>query len=129
MFGAVSSPSHKVGGYSSPIVALRKQLDLYANIRPVVPAKGKTLAPGEKFIDTIIVRENTEDLYVNQETLDESAQGQVASAIHQVSAYASSCIVRKAFQNARGRVELRAKAGEQAQAKVTVYHKVGQASP
>jgi hypothetical protein len=31
-----SSPSRKVAGYSSPIVALRKELDLYANIRPVV---------------------------------------------------------------------------------------------
>lgn len=30
-----SSPSRKVIGYSSPIVALRKKLDLYANIRPV----------------------------------------------------------------------------------------------
>ena len=30
-----SSPSHKVVGYSSPIVALRKELDLYANVRPV----------------------------------------------------------------------------------------------
>lgn len=31
-----SSPSRRVTGYSSPIVALRKKLDLYANIRPVV---------------------------------------------------------------------------------------------
>ena len=31
-----SSPSKRVTGYSSPIVALRKILDLYANIRPVV---------------------------------------------------------------------------------------------
>jgi isocitrate/isopropylmalate dehydrogenase len=31
-----SSPSERVFGYSSPIVALRKQLDLYANIRPVL---------------------------------------------------------------------------------------------
>lgn len=36
LFGSVSSPSRKVVGYSSPIVALRKILDLYANIRPVV---------------------------------------------------------------------------------------------
>ena len=35
MFGSVSSPSHKVEGYSSPIVRLRKELGLYANIRPV----------------------------------------------------------------------------------------------
>jgi homoisocitrate dehydrogenase len=35
LFGAVSSPSHPVAGYRSPIVALRRELDLYANIRPV----------------------------------------------------------------------------------------------
>lgn len=34
-----SSPSKKVVGYSSPIVALRKILDLYANIRPVVSVR------------------------------------------------------------------------------------------
>lgn len=62
MFGSVSSPSHKVEGYSSPIVKLRKELDLYANIRPVVSVKGKTLEPGEKTVDTVIVRENTECL-------------------------------------------------------------------
>ena len=35
LFGAVSSPSHPVAGYRSPIVGLRRALDLYANIRPV----------------------------------------------------------------------------------------------
>ena len=34
-----SSPSKKVVGYSSPIVALRKELDLYANIRPVLSVR------------------------------------------------------------------------------------------
>ena len=34
LFGAVSSPSHKVEGYSSTIVGLRRQLDLFANLRP-----------------------------------------------------------------------------------------------
>jgi isocitrate/isopropylmalate dehydrogenase len=36
---AGSSPSRKVAGYSSPIVALRKELDLYANIRPVASVR------------------------------------------------------------------------------------------
>lgn len=30
-----SSPTRRVTGYSSPIVQLRKELDLYANVRPV----------------------------------------------------------------------------------------------
>lgn len=60
MFGSVSSPSHKVEGYSSPIVKLRKELDLYANIRPVVSVKGTR--DDAKPVDCVIVRENTECL-------------------------------------------------------------------
>ena len=48
-------------GHASINVALRKGLDLYANVRPI-----KTL-PGVKsrydHVDLIIIRENTEDLY------------------------------------------------------------------
>ena len=56
LFGAVSSPSHKVEGYSSPIVKLRKELGLFANIRPVQGTwQGKT-------VDLVVVRENTECL-------------------------------------------------------------------
>ena len=35
LFGAVSSPSHKVEGYRSAIVTMRQQLGLYANVRPI----------------------------------------------------------------------------------------------
>jgi len=56
-----SSPSHKVAGYSSPIVALRKHLDLYANVRPV-----KSVISDKDFnqrpMDILIIRENTECL-------------------------------------------------------------------
>merc|ERR1712225_55644 len=62
LFGAVSSPSKAVKGYSSPIVALRKRLDLYANVRPV-----KSVMTAKNPIDMVIVRENTEDLYVKEE--------------------------------------------------------------
>ncbi|MGL4647870.1 MAG: isocitrate/isopropylmalate family dehydrogenase, partial [Caldilineaceae bacterium] len=67
IFGAVSSPSHRVEGYASPIVALRKALDLYANLRPVVSAP---VAGSRPNIDLLIVRENTECLYVKQERLE-----------------------------------------------------------
>ena len=36
LFGAVSSPSRRVDGYSSPIIGMRKALDLYGNLRPIV---------------------------------------------------------------------------------------------
>jgi len=66
LFGAVSSPSQAVKGYSSPIVALRKRLDLYANVRPV-----KSVMTAKNPIDMVIVRENTEDLYVQLDYLGE----------------------------------------------------------
>jgi homoisocitrate dehydrogenase len=59
LFGAVSSPSHKVEGYTSPIVKLRKEMGLYANIRPVQGVwQGKP-------VDLVVVRENTECLVVS----------------------------------------------------------------
>jgi len=60
LFGAVSSPSGPVEGYRSPIVALRKELDLYANLRPVLSQPVPGSRPG---IDVLIVRENSEGLY------------------------------------------------------------------
>jgi len=46
------------------IVKLRQMFDLYANIRP---AKSYANLPYVKNIDLVIVRENTEDLYVGKE--------------------------------------------------------------
>lgn len=88
LFGAVSSPTTVVKGYSSPIVALRKKLDLFANIRPV-----KTVKTSKREIDMVIVRENTEDLYVKEERTFEDADGsKVAEAIKRISERASSRI-------------------------------------
>ena len=51
-------------GFRSVNVQLRKELDLYANVRPIVSLEGVSspLKRGEN-IDLVIVRENTEDLY------------------------------------------------------------------
>jgi homoisocitrate dehydrogenase len=66
LFGAVTTPVG-VPNYRSPVVALRRALDLYANIRPVqsLPVPGSRAG-----VNLWIVRENTEDLYVGQETSD-----------------------------------------------------------
>ena len=68
LFGAVSSPSRKVAGYRSAILTMRKQLDLYANIRPAYTLPG--ISPRDN-VDLIVVRENSEGLYVGQERSDE----------------------------------------------------------
>src|SRR6266704_1124901 len=49
------------GGAPSVNVALRKSLDLYANLRPVKNIPG--VKSHFEDVDLIIVRENTEDLY------------------------------------------------------------------
>lgn len=100
----MSSPTKAVKGYSSPIVALRKKLDLYANVRPV-----KTVRTAKNPIDMVIVRENTEDLYVKQETTTEAADGsgKVAEAIKRISEKASFRIASMAGDIALRRQKIR----------------------
>ncbi|KAL1957284.1 hypothetical protein VTO42DRAFT_6190 [Malbranchea cinnamomea] len=105
LFGAVSSPSTKVAGYSSPIVALRKRLDLYANVRPVKTTVGSKLSTPP--IDLVIVRENTEDLYVKEEKSFDTAEGKVAEAIKRISERASSRIAAMAGDIALRRQKIR----------------------
>jgi homoisocitrate dehydrogenase len=103
LFGAVSSPSHKVAGYSSPIVRLRKEMDLYANVRPVESNKTALHKP----FNMLIIRENTECLYIKDETLVEENGLKVAWAKRKISQYASERIARMAFKMARQRDVLR----------------------
>ncbi|NOK58305.1 MAG: isocitrate/isopropylmalate dehydrogenase family protein [Chloroflexi bacterium AL-W] len=111
LFGAVASPSYAVIGYSSPIVALRRELDLYANIRPVrslpLPIRQQSgnwtdsqrqLLP-ERQIDLVVVRENTEGLYSGQE----SSNNEIAVARRIITRQASERIVRTACQLAHHR--------------------------
>ncbi|KAI9706501.1 MAG: homoisocitrate dehydrogenase [Candelina mexicana] len=122
LFGAVSSPTTKTAGYSSPIVALRKRLDLYANVRPV-----KTIASSKSPVDLVIVRENTEDLYVKEEKTYDAADGsgKVAEAIKRISERASSRIANMAGEIALRRQKIR-EGGVQSihqQPTVTITHK------
>ena len=61
--GPITTPVGK--GFRSVNVALRKEFDLYANVRPAKSYPG-TLARYEN-IDLVVVRENTEDLYAGVE--------------------------------------------------------------
>ncbi len=60
--GPLTTPSGV--GFRSINVALRKEFDLYANVRPAV-----TMRPGGRYedIDLVLIRENTEGLYVGIE--------------------------------------------------------------
>ncbi|KAJ3331804.1 homoisocitrate dehydrogenase [Blyttiomyces sp. JEL0837] len=125
MFGAVSSPSHKVAGYSSPIVALRKKMDLYANVRPVASPTNPIVGKQGKPIDMVIVRENTECLYIKSEKLETNPDGtKTAYATRKISEYASRRIATSAFNIALQRLKARQQQGVvNPTAKVTVVHK------
>src|SRR5438045_6411272 len=53
------------GGFRSVNVALRKELDMYAQVRPCKTYPGVRTRFGD--VDLLIVRENTEDLYAGIE--------------------------------------------------------------
>ncbi|KAI3612577.1 homoisocitrate dehydrogenase [Moniliophthora roreri] len=121
LFGSVSSPSRKVVGYSSPIVGLRKKLDLYANIRPVLSVRSPSClqnihdatsstadqvapTPEEKpRVDMVVVRENTECLYVKQEQQTITENGKEARATRLITERASTRIGQMAFELAKAR--------------------------
>ena len=92
LFGAVSSPSKKVEGYRSPIVHMRREFDLYANLRPTFGLAGG--AP-----DLMIVRENTQGLYIQREYM----RGDEAVAERVITAAASERIGRVALELAMRR--------------------------
>lgn len=61
LFGAVTTVQDP--NYKSVLLTIRKELDLYANIRPVKPLPGIIGVTGRSDFDFILVRENTEGLY------------------------------------------------------------------
>lgn len=103
LFGASTSTP----GQPSPIINLRKALNVYANIRPIKSYKGVNCLRDD--IDFVIVRENTEGLYSQVEYLDENRM----IAERHITRHASERISKAAFN-------LCIKRG---QSKVTCVHK------
>jgi isocitrate dehydrogenase (NAD+) len=92
--GPVTTPIAE--GFTSVNVALRKALDLYANLRPVANLPG---VPSRfQGVDLVIVRENTEDLYAGLE--HEIVPG-IVESLKIITAKASTRIARFAFEHAR----------------------------
>ncbi len=103
LFGAVTT----VRSQKSAIVTLRKELDLYANVRPVKSYPGVKSLFND--LDFIIMRENTEGLYSGIE--EEIEEGAIAKRI--ITRRASERICKFAFEYAK-------KTGRN---KVTAVHK------
>ena len=84
------------GGAPSVNVALRKSLDLYANLRPVKNVPG--VKSHFEDVDLILVRENTEDLYSG---LEHEVVPGVVESLKIITEKASTRIARFAFDYAR----------------------------
>ena len=98
LFGAATSPTKKVPGFFGAIRYLRRRLDLYANVRPAKYHPVPGAVPGT---DLVVVRENTEGLYVEQERL--YARGKVAIADRVITYEASYRIAEYALKLAERR--------------------------
>lgn len=96
--GAFTSPSgsQKVPGFQGAIRYMRRTLDLFANLRP---AKSRPIPGSLQGVDMLMVRENTQGLYVEQER----RYGDVAIADSVITKGASERIARVALQEARKR--------------------------
>lgn len=100
------------GGFRSVNVALRREFDLYANVRPA-----KTLIRGGRYddVDIVLVRENTEGLYAGFETtipVDGDPKA-VAQSVAVVTRKGCERVIRFAFDYAV----------EHERRKVTICHK------
>ena len=86
-------------GFRSVNVALRKEFDLYANVRPA-----KTIVEGGRYsdIDLVLIRENTEGLYVGVEHYIGMAQDPKAAAesVMIITRFGAERVVRYAFEYA-----------------------------
>jgi isocitrate dehydrogenase (NAD+) len=104
--GPITTP---VGsGFRSVNVGLRKELDLYANLRPAVTIPG--VRSRYEGVDLVIVRENTEDLYAGVEHM---VGKDAAESIKIITRAGSERIAKFAFDYAR----------REKRKKVTAVHK------
>jgi isocitrate dehydrogenase (NAD+) len=106
--GPITTPVSS--GFRSVNVALRKEFDLYANVRPAHSFEG---VPSRfKDIDLVIVRENTEEFYAGIEHYIDPSRS-AAETIGIVTRMGSERIIRYAYEHAR----------KEGRKKVTTVHK------
>ena len=94
--GPVTTPI--AGGFQSVNVALRKALDLFANVRPVRTLPGIKTRFQDVQIDMVIFRENTEDLYAG---LEHEVVKDVVTGLKVITRVASERIAQYAFEYAK----------------------------
>jgi len=94
--GPVTTPV--AGGFPSVNVALRKKMDLFANVRPVRTLPGVRTRYNDVKIDMVIFRENTEDVYSG---LEHEVITDVVESLKIITRFASIRIAKYAFEFAK----------------------------
>ena len=94
--GPVTTPI--AGGFQSVNVALRKRLDLFANVRPIRSLPGVKTRFQDLKLDMVIFRENTEDLYSG---LEHEVVKDVVTSLKVITRTASIRIANYAFDYAK----------------------------
>ena len=93
-------------GGINPSGALRKRLDLFANIRPAKTREGFPARCG-KPVDLVVVRENTEGFYADRNMFAGSGEfmptPDLALAVRKITRHASTRIAEQAFRLAMAR--------------------------
>jgi isocitrate dehydrogenase (NAD+) len=84
------------GSFTSVNVQIRKELDLFANLRPAISVP--SVRSRYENVNVIIVRENTEDLYAG---LEHEVVPGVVESLKIITEHASTRIARFAFEYAR----------------------------
>ena len=86
------------GGFRSVNVALRQEVDLYANVRPARKMKGVWSRFDD--VDLVVIRENTQGLYSGIEYHVDTKR-HAAHAISIITRYASERVIKFAFEFAK----------------------------
>ena len=110
LFGAVTSPPN-IPNYKSAIITLRREIESYINLRPSYPFPNQIPRPIKKKVDLVIVRENSEDLYIGKERLEQNGERAIAERI--ITKKGCERIVTYAFEYAK----------QHGRKKVTLIHK------
>lgn len=108
LYGAAASPSYGVDGYAIPGVRLRRELACYANLRPT---RYLPVPTARKDVDLIVVRENTEDMYIGHEHTEQN--GEVGISEKVITRAATARVARRTYELARAT----------ARERVTIVHK------
>ena len=98
------------GGYKSVNVALRQQLDLFANVRPAKSIPG--VPSRYENVDLVVVRENTQGMYAGIEQY-KNPEKTAAETVSVITKDGSARVIRFAFEYAR----------REKRKKITVAHK------